>query len=241
MSTIGSIGRNSYMMYKTMQTNPSLFNRLNNISSANSFSSLYSSGNKSYGASSQLQSILSNKWSQQQDTLNTVNEYMKKTEQFYDTFSDKMTDLKSSSKSLANTSFTADNADEIVKNAQNFAQDYNSAATFFNDNKSVSNAVKNLAISFSDTKYGNYSLNAIGISADSKGQLTVNEDKLRTAIANDANKVGSLLGQGGLAGKGTQKAVSALTSSANLVPFSSFATNSSRFSPLQGLLLDMYA
>ena len=85
-----------------------------------------------------------------------------------------------------------------------FVSNYNSSLQFFNDNASVSRRVENLANTFSDTTYRASSYDAIGISVQSNGMLEVNEEMLANAIVNNPDKVSSVLGADGLAGKTEQ-------------------------------------
>ena len=86
----------------------------------------------------------------------------------------------------------------------NFVSNYNSSLQFLNDNASVSRRVENLANTFGDTTYRASSYEAIGISVQSNGMLEVNEEMLANAIVNDPDKVSSVLGADGLAGKAEQ-------------------------------------
>ena len=81
-----------------------------------------------------------------------------------------------------------------------FVDDYNSAVNFFSENSSVSKRIEQLAKNFGDTTY-NKNLSSIGLTANSDGSLSINEAKLADAIINNPDKVSSVLGKDGLAGK----------------------------------------
>ena len=81
-----------------------------------------------------------------------------------------------------------------------FVDDYNSSVKFFGEYSSVSKRIEQMATTFGDTTY-NKNLASIGLTANSDGSLTINEEKLANAIVNDPDKVSSILGKDGLAGK----------------------------------------
>ena len=99
-----------------------------------------------------------------------------------------------------------------------FVEDYNNTIKFLSDNSEVSKRVGRLAQSFGDTTYraGNY--NTIGISVGSDGKMTIDEEKLANTIANDPDKVASVLGKDGLAGKAESHVSMANAQRDNLFP-----------------------
>ena len=90
---------------------------------------------------------------------------------------------------------------DAVKAVTDFAEKYNNAIGFFANNNDVSARVGRMQTMFADTTYRKANYESIGINVGSDGKLTVDEDKLANAIANDPNKVSSVLGRDGLSGK----------------------------------------
>ena len=84
---------------------------------------------------------------------------------------------------------------------KDLVSDYNSAVKFFSDNKAISKRMENLGNAFGDTTYRASTYAAIGLTTNPDGSLTINESKLADAIINDPDKVSSVLGAEGLAGK----------------------------------------
>ncbi|MCR5833481.1 MAG: flagellar filament capping protein FliD [Selenomonadaceae bacterium] len=83
----------------------------------------------------------------------------------------------------------------------NFVDDYNSSINFLNENSSVSKRIEQLATTFSDATYRAADYESIGLTVNSDGTISVNESELAEAIVNNPEKVSSLLGEDGLAGK----------------------------------------
>ena len=82
-----------------------------------------------------------------------------------------------------------------------FVDDYNSAVKFFGDHKDVSNRIGQLATTFGDTTYRAKLYDSIGLTVNSNGSISINEAQLAETIVNDPDKVSSVLGSNGLAGK----------------------------------------
>ena len=82
-----------------------------------------------------------------------------------------------------------------------FVDDYNGAVKFFGEYSSVSKRIEQMATTFGDTTYRASSYASIGLTVGSDGSFTINEEKLANAIVNDPDKVSSILGKDGLAGK----------------------------------------
>ena len=101
---------------------------------------------------------------------------------------------------------------------KNFVDDYNSAIKFFSDNASVSKRVERLATTFGDTTYRASNYESIGLTVNSNGSLTINEDKLANAIINNPDKVSSILGENGLATKAEEHVSFANSQQAQLFP-----------------------
>ena len=88
-----------------------------------------------------------------------------------------------------------------ISTVSNFVDNYNSAMSYLNERSGLSNGISALASSFGDNKNFASSLNAIGISVNPSGQLSVNVEKLADALNEDSSNVDSVLGQEGLAGQ----------------------------------------
>lgn len=84
---------------------------------------------------------------------------------------------------------------------KSFVDDYNSAVKFFGEHKEISKRIGQMATTFGDTTYRAANYSSIGLMTNSDGSLTIDEAKLADTILNDPNKVSSILGKDGLAGK----------------------------------------
>ncbi|MBQ3442259.1 MAG: hypothetical protein IJG33_03325 [Selenomonadaceae bacterium] len=82
-----------------------------------------------------------------------------------------------------------------------FVDDYNSAVNFFGDHKDVSNRIGQMATTFGDTTYRANLYDSIGLTVGSNGSLSINEAQLANSIVNSPERVSSILGKDGLAGK----------------------------------------
>ena len=82
-----------------------------------------------------------------------------------------------------------------------FVEDYNSAVKFFGEHATVSKRIGQLATTFGDTTYRASTYESIGLNVNSDGSLAIDETKLANAIVNNPDKVSSILGKDGLAGK----------------------------------------
>lgn len=82
-----------------------------------------------------------------------------------------------------------------------FVSNYNSSLQFLSDNAPVSKRVENLYNNFNDAGYRASNYQSIGLNVTSNGMLEVNEEMLANAIVNNPDKVSSVLGSDGLAGK----------------------------------------
>lgn len=105
-----------------------------------------------------------------------------------------------------------------VDTVKNFVNDYNSAVKFFGDNASVSKRVGMLQQTFADTTYRAASYSSIGLSVNSDGSVSVNEAELANAILNNPEKVSSVLGKDGFAGKAESHIEFAESQKENLFP-----------------------
>jgi len=84
---------------------------------------------------------------------------------------------------------------------KDFVNDYNSAMNFFSEHKDVSNRIGQLATTFNDAGYRANLYDSIGLTVNGNGSLSINEAKLAETIVNEPDKVSSILGKDGLAGK----------------------------------------
>lgn len=95
---------------------------------------------------------------------------------------------------------TTSNEDTRVTDVKNLVRDFNSAMSYLNENRGMSNRMAALADNFSNSKL-NDSLNEIGISVNSQGFLSLNESAFNSALSNNSEGVNSALGSEGLAGQ----------------------------------------
>ena len=100
----------------------------------------------------------------------------------------------------AQTTYSKD-LQAALDTVKDFVNNYNTSISFFKDNASVSNRVDKLAQTFGDAGYRAANYNMVGITVGSGGTLEIDEEKLANAIINDPDKVSSVLGKDGLAGK----------------------------------------
>ena len=224
MATISSMANNTYMMYKmaesqglnlvtgTSTSTASSSSALSSLTSSKSSatSSLYSSSSSASDMAtlSSIKTGYAGLVSSYESTKSTFNTELKST----------LSDLSSSAKTVANMSYDFSESDiqtasdgtktysdglkSAISNIKSFVSDYNDALTFFSDNKSVSNRAAALASEFADTTYRADQYSQIGITVDSKtGKLSVDEDKLATALTTESDRVQNSLGSNGLAGK----------------------------------------
>jgi len=224
MATISSMANNTYMMYKmaesqglnlvtgTSTSTASSSSALSSLTSSksSSTSSLYSSSSSANDMAtlSSIKTGYAGLVSSYESTKSTFSTELKST----------LSDLSSSAKTVANMSYDFSESDiqtasdgtktysdglkSAISNIKSFVSDYNDALTFFSDNKSVSNRAAALASEFADTTYRADQYSQIGITVDSKtGKLSVDEDKLATALTTESDRVQNSLGSNGLAGK----------------------------------------
>ena len=102
---------------------------------------------------------------------------------------------------ITKTTTRTDALNDAVKAVSDFAKKYNNAIDFFANNNDVSKRVGRMQTMFADTTYRKANYEAIGLNVGTDGRITVDEDKLANAIANDPNRVANALGRDGLAGK----------------------------------------
>jgi flagellar hook-associated protein 2 len=94
----------------------------------------------------------------------------------------------------------ASNEDSRVTNVKNLVRDFNSTMSYLNENRGMSNKMSALADNFGNSKLTD-SLSEIGISVNSQGLLSLNENTFSSALNNNFEGVNSILGSNGLAGQ----------------------------------------
>ena len=112
-----------------------------------------------------------------------------------------------------NSAEQAEKQDDRLTSVQNFIRDYNNAVSYLNENK-FSQKISPLNQNDELTK----SLNEIGISVNSSGELSVDEKTLSAALQNNSEKVGATLGSDGLAGQLEKEVDRVNQQSENLFP-----------------------
>lgn len=225
MATISSMANNTYLMYKMAQDNGlSVTGSSSTNASSSTSSALTALTSSSSSSTSSLYSSSSS--AEDMQTLSSikngyaglVSSYESTKKTFNTELNSTLSDLSSSAKTVANMNFDfsesdittnadgtktySDSLKAAIKNIKNLVSDYNDALDFFSDNKEVSNRASALATEFADTTYRSGQYEAIGITVDSKtGALSVDEDKLATALTTESDRVENTLGSNGLAGK----------------------------------------
>ena len=86
-----------------------------------------------------------------------------------------------------------------------FVKEFNSTMTYLNEERGTSGQMSALASSFGDNEGLSDSLQRIGISVDSEGSLSVDEEKLAESLTEDRSSVDAALGSEGLAGRMERK------------------------------------
>lgn len=102
---------------------------------------------------------------------------------------------------VTTTTKYSDKLQAALDTVRDFVNDYNSAVKFFGDNASVSKRVEMVGNAFGDTTYRAATYASIGLTTNSDGSISIDESKLANAILNDPDKVSTVLGADGLAGK----------------------------------------
>ncbi len=164
-----------------------------------------------------------------------VSSYNENKSTFMTQFSSTMSDLKHSASTVANMSydFTAsdiqtssngsktysDSLKSAIGNVKQLVSDYNDALGLTSDYSSVGNRMKALSTTFADTTYRADTYKQLGITVDSTtGALSVDEDKLASALVENGDRVKNSLGTNGLAGKAENHVDLANSQQSNLFP-----------------------
>ena len=111
-----------------------------------------------------------------------------------------------------------ENANAALSNVRNLVNRFNDAITYFNENRGVSDRMSALAGSFGRTENFAEPLNAVGITVNENGRLTVNETRLADALNENSANVNALLGRNGLAGRLDRNIELATSQRDNLFP-----------------------
>lgn len=199
-------------------------------SSSNVFSNLWSSYSSAAQGISSIRGVTSG-------AASLVSSYNDAQKTFSAQFTSSMTDLQDAAKAVKKLDFSflssadittdattgkktySDNLKSAIASVKDLVSSYNDALSVTSDYKSVSNRMTSLNKSFSDTTYRTDSYKQYGISVDSKtGKLSVDEDKLATALANNSSGAEAALGKNGLAGKAEGHATFALSQKGSVFP-----------------------
>lgn len=164
-----------------------------------------------------------------------VNSYNEAKSTFQTQLKAYMGDLKNSAQTVRNMSYEfsaqditeaedgsktySDGLKNAIKNVKQLVSDYNDALDLTSDYSSVGKRMESLHKSFADTTYRADTYKQLGISVDSKtGKMTVDEDKLATALTENGDRAKTALGANGLAGKAEQHLTQANNQSEHLFP-----------------------
>jgi len=164
-----------------------------------------------------------------------VNSYNEAKSTFQTQLKAYMGDLKNSAQTVRNMSYEfsaqditeaedgsktySDGLKNAIKNVKHLVSDYNDALDLTSDYSSVGKRMESLHKSFADTTYRADTYKQLGISVDSKtGKMTVDEDKLATALTENGDRAKTALGANGLAGKAEQHLTQANNQSEQLFP-----------------------
>ena len=131
----------------------------------------------------------------------------------YEFSADDITEAEDGSKTYS------DGLKDAIKNVKQLVSDYNDALDLTSDYSSVGKRLESLHKSFADTTYRADTYSQLGITVDSKtGKMSVDEDKLATALTENGDRVKNALGANGLAGKAEQHLAQANSQSDKLFP-----------------------
>ena len=164
-----------------------------------------------------------------------VNSYNEAKSTFQTQLKAYMGDLKNSAQTVRNMSYEfsaqditeaedgsktySDGLKNAIKDVKQLVSDYNDALDLTSDYSSVGKRMESLHKSFADTTYRADTYKQLGISVDSKtGKMTVDEDKLATALTENGDRAKTALGANGLAGKAEQHLTQANNQSEHLFP-----------------------
>ena len=195
------------------------------------FWSNYSSSSASSSSLTDLSSLTNIK----NNASALVSSYTESRQTFTAQLSSTMSDLRNSAGNVAhmNYSFSAsdittnsdgsksysDSLTSALKNVKQLVSDYNEAVSLTSDYSSVGNRMKALSTTFADTTYRADTYKQLGITVDgSTGKLSLDEDKLASALVENGDRVQNALGSNGLAGKAENHVSLANSQKNNLFP-----------------------
>ena len=236
MSSISNLVGSNYYYSSFFNSNSADKNQSAAQKSINNLWSSYtSSASTSMNALSGLSEIKSG-------VASVMESYDTAKQTFYDEFDEAISNLSSSAKKVKEYNFdvgenpitktesTNEDGEKVtttkysksmqdaLDTVKKFVDDYNSTINFLSDNSSVSKRVSRMAQNFGDTTYRSANYESIGISVNSDGTMEIDEEKLADTIANNPNKVSSVLGKDGLAGKSESHVSMAKGQRDNLFP-----------------------
>ena len=226
MPTINNMLSGTYSLYKSSYANGTLFNNSNSlIGSSSKQDSISTLWNQYSSYKSNADTALSGLSMISSNVSSLVSSYDKAKTTFNSELDQTMSDLKKSAENIKNYDFnvgedavkttesvdadgnkvtTTTKSDELVaalKAVEEFASNYNDAIDFFKDNSDISKRIGRMADMFADTTYRRANYQQIGLQVSSDGTFKIDEDKLTKAITENPEKVSSILGKDGLAGK----------------------------------------
>lgn len=175
-----------------------------------------------------------------------LQQYQVKKESFLAKFNTTIKSLNSSSKVLRETVLSKVTAEKAIQNTKDFIEDYNKSIDFLKKNRKLSQGVGEVLTSLKSAKANKKVLEEIGISVDTMGRLSVDEDKLKDAMEADSSKVTKyLISSTGLAGRTLKKVATMLRNADTLIVKPRLTTSSSTTtetsSEAQTNLVDVYA
>lgn len=119
-------------------------------------------------------------------------ELMKKKQDALKSIETSTTNLQDSAVAMGRNDYS--DANGTVKNLRNFIDSYNKNLSTADKNVKIENTAQKLHVDMQQARYSSQFYSAIGINVSQSGALSLNEDKFRTALADNQDKVGSLLG-----------------------------------------------
>ena len=226
MPTINNMLSGTYSLYKTSYANGTLFNNSNSlIGNSGREDSISTLWNQYSSYKSNADTALSGLKMVNSNMSSLVSSYDKAKNAFNSEFDQTMSNLKKSAENIKGYDFnvgenaltttesvdadgnkvtTTTKSDKLVaalKAVEDFASNYNDAIDFFNDNSDVSKRIGRMGTMFGDTTYRQANYQSIGLQVQNDGTLKIDEDRLTKAITENPDKVSSVLGKDGLAGK----------------------------------------
>ena len=246
MMTVSSMSHNAYLSYTLGNTSAlTSFNFLGMLGGGSSQTNSMGWGSWAFptvdtGVMTKMYAKMFSENPEKKETISNLQDFSQKSDKFFSGFFPEMESLKTSANKLKDTDFSSEDTEATVKNVKAFAEDYNSALQFLSDNKRLSDNVQDLAASFAETKYNKQEYASIGVNVDANGKLSVDEEKLTSALQSDPSKVEDLLGKNGLASRTYKKALAAENNATNLLPLPSFGKTDYPSGYMQGMAFDFY-